>query len=59
MKIERKTKVQQIDENALKTTIPATIRDVMGIKKGTILKWTLENENEVRIRKQDIDKSNN
>ena len=53
MKIERKTKVQQIDKKALKTTIPATIRDVMGLKKGTILIWTLENENEVTIRKQE------
>ena len=53
MKIERTTKVQKQDEKAVKTIIPATIRDVMDIKIGTELKWTLENEKEVKIRKID------
>ena len=51
MKIERKTTVQAIDDNAVKTTIPAIIRDVMDIKKGSLLLWTMEKENEVKIKK--------
>lgn len=53
MKIERETKVQKQDAKAVKTIIPATIRDIMGIHVGTKLKWTLENENEVKIKKQE------
>lgn len=52
MKITRETKVQKQDEKAVKTIIPATIRDVMDIEVGTTLIWTLENENEIKIRKK-------
>lgn len=53
MKIERETTVQKQDSKAVKTIVPATIRDVMGIEVGTKLKWTLENEKEVKIRKSE------
>ena len=61
MKIEKETTVQKQDsQGAVKTIVPAMIREIMGIKIGTKLKWTLENENEVKItKKQDWDKCKN
>lgn len=53
MKIEKTTTVQKQDSKAVKTIVPAVIREIMGIKVGSKLKWTLENENEVKISKQE------
>ena len=53
MKIERTTTVQKQDEKAVKTIIPATIRDVMGIEVGTKIDWTMEDEKEAKIRKSE------
>lgn len=53
MKIVKETKVQKQDsQGAVKTIIPAMIREIMDIQVGTKLIWTLENENEVKVTKK-------
>ena len=38
--------------NAMRTNIPAVYRDIMGLKMGDKLVWTMTDENEVKIVKQ-------
>lgn len=42
MKIKRKTKIQQGD-NVLHTTIPLTVVEMLGLKKGDSLEWEVTN----------------
>jgi hypothetical protein len=54
MKIERNTKVQK-GSGVLTTSIPQTISEIMDIQKGTPLIWTLTDEGNVTIQKEDTD----
>lgn len=49
MKITRTTKVQQ-GKGIYTTTIPATISEILGIQKGSILEWTMKTENEIKLK---------
>ncbi len=38
--------------NAMRTNIPAVYRDILDLKTGDKLLWTMTDENEIRIVKQ-------
>jgi len=52
MKITRTTKVQK-GKGICTTAIPATITEILGIQKGTILKWTMTKENEITLQTEE------
>lgn len=53
MKIEKETTVICGNKkvNAMRTNIPSIYRDIMGLKTGDKLLWTMTNENELKITK--------
>ena len=55
MKIEKETTVICGNKklNAMRTNIPAIYRDIMDLKTGDKLLWTMTDEHEIRIIKQD------
>lgn len=54
MKIQKETTVICGNKklNAMRTNIPAIYRDIMNLKTGDKLLWTMVNENEITIIKQ-------
>ena len=48
MQIQRTTKVQQ-GRGIKITSIPQTIAEIADINKGTILEWTMTNENQIQL----------
>ena len=54
LKIEKKSTLFKVDKNAktLRTNVPSLVREVMSLKVGDTLIWVIENENEIKIRKE-------
>lgn len=54
MKIEKETTVICGNKklNAMRTNIPAIYRDILDLKGGDKLLWTMTDDNEIRIIKQ-------
>lgn len=54
LKIKKKSTLFKVDKNAntLRTNVPSLVREVMSLKVGDTLIWVIENENEIKIRKE-------
>lgn len=54
LKIKKKSTLFKVDKNAktLRTNVPSLVREVMSLKVGDKLIWVIENENEIKIRKE-------